>query len=272
MSDYKMIALDMDGTLLNSQKEISKQSLEAINKAFDAGKEVILCTGRCVPELEEYIRQIPRLRYIVGISGALVYDLQEEKSIYINKIQDNMIEKILETVKNQDIMVHFLGEKSLVQRSQMESMEYYQMGRYSGLFQHVATPVEDIFEYYRKQKPQVMKVNLYHPNPQDREKTREKFSGEKLVFINAEKASLELSAEGTTKGTGLCKLCEYLAISLEQVIAVGDADNDLDVLSKAGLSIAMGNANESVKNICDVTVSDCDHDGCAEAIEKYLLK
>ena len=58
---------------------------------------------------------------------------------------------------------------------------------------------------------------------------------------------------------------------MNEVIAVGDADNDIDVLSKVGLAIAMGNANEKVKSICDVIVSDCDSDGCVEAVEKYLL-
>ena len=91
------------------------------------------------------------------------------------------------------------------------------------------------------------------------------------MLANAEQASLEISAVGVTKGTGLKKLCEHLGISLEETIAVGDADNDIDVLKTAGLSVAMGNANDTVKSICDVVVSDCDHDGCAEVIEKYLL-
>ena len=65
MSKYKMIAFDMDGTLLNSQKKVRKETLDAINKAFDVGKEVILCTGRALAELEEYIELIPRMRYMV---------------------------------------------------------------------------------------------------------------------------------------------------------------------------------------------------------------
>lgn len=82
MSKYKLIAFDMDGTLLNSEKEINKESIYAINKAFHAGKEVILCTGRCIAELEKYIKQIPELRFIVGASGAFVYDLKEQREIY----------------------------------------------------------------------------------------------------------------------------------------------------------------------------------------------
>ena len=86
MSKYKMIAFDMDGTLLNSQKKVRKETLDAINKAFDGGKEVILCTGRALAELEEYIELIPRMRYMVMTSGAFVYDIKEKKDIYANEI------------------------------------------------------------------------------------------------------------------------------------------------------------------------------------------
>ena len=135
---YKMIALDMDGTLLNSQKKISKATLEAINKAFNAGKEVVLCTGRCIPELQEYIEQIKDLRYIIGISGALVYDLKEKKEIYINKIPENQVDIIFDAIEGVDVLPHILSEKSLVQKGQMENMEYYGMGAYKSLFEKVA--------------------------------------------------------------------------------------------------------------------------------------
>ena len=87
----------------------------------------------------------------------------------------------------------------------------------------------------------------------------------------AESTSLECSAKGIDKGVGLKKLCEHLGLPLEQTIAVGDADNDTMALKTAGLSIAMGNATEPIKALADVIVADCDHNGCAEAIDKYLL-
>ena len=69
----------------------------------------------------------------------------------------------------------------------------------------------------------------------------------------------------------LFRLCEHLGIEIDETIAVGDADNDLNILETAGLAIAVGNANEHVKAVAAVVVNDCDHDGCAEAIDKYLL-
>lgn len=271
MEQYKLIAFDMDGTLLNSKKEIKQENLKAIDKAFAAGKEVILCTGRCIAELKEYIEQIPRLRYVVGTSGALVYDVKEDNEIYMQAISIEQVHEILEVAKTVDAMPHILTKDSIVSRGDFENMQHFDMKIYIPLFEKVATKVDDIFEYYSEHEMPVAKLNIYHVSPEEREKTKEKLKNMDLVLADAERTSVEISANGTTKGTGLEQLCKYLGITMDEVIAVGDADNDIDVLRKAGLSIAMGNANEKVKSICDVVVSDCDSDGCVEAIEKYLL-
>ena len=114
MSKYKMIAFDMDGTLLNSQKKVRKETLDAINKAFDGGKEVILCTGRALAELEEYIELIPRMRYMVMTSGAIVYDIKEKKDIYANEISVEIMDKILNYIKDKDIMPQMITKESIV--------------------------------------------------------------------------------------------------------------------------------------------------------------
>ena len=247
MSKYKMIAFDMDGTLLNSQKKVRKETLDAINKAFDVGKEVILCTGRALAELEEYIELIPRMRYMVMTSGAIVYDIKEKKDIYANEISVEIMDEILNYIKD------------------------FHMGIYKPMFNEVAVKVENMLDFYNDNKQPVAKLNLYHTSSEDREETRKAIEGLDVVLANAETTSLEVSAKNTTKGLGLQKLCEHLGISIDETIAVGDADNDLDVLKRAGLSVAMGNANDNVKKIADVVVEDCDHDGCVQAIEKYLL-
>ena len=90
-------------------------------------------------------------------------------------------------------------------------------------------------------------------------------------MVDAENSSLEITAKGVDKGVGLTMLCEALQIPIAATIAVGDADNDIRVLETAGLAVAMGNAADHIKAISDVTVADCEHDGCAEAIYQYLL-
>ena len=271
MSDYKLIAFDMDGTLLNSEKKISEETQHMIQQAFEAGKEVILSTGRCMAELQDYLKILPGLRYAICVSGALVYDLKEKKKIFTRGIPLALAEQILEASKKEDTMVQVLTMESIVQSDRISCMSRYGMGQYQSMFERITRKVDDIYAFYGEYIREAEKINLYHRTVEDRERSRERLKALELELADAEETSLECSALGVTKGLGLQKLCEYLNIPMAQTIAVGDADNDIDILKAAGLSIAMGNANETVKGICDVVVSDCDHDGCAEAIRRYLL-
>ena len=91
-----------------------------------------------------------------------------------------------------------------------------------------------------------------------------------MELADAETTSLEISPRGVTKALGLQILCRYLGIPIEESVAVGDADNDIDVLKAAGLSVAMGNANKTVKDLCDVIVADNDRDGVVEVIDRFF--
>ena len=104
----------------------------------------------------------------------------------------------------------------------------------------------------------------------ERIRTREQLEDTGLELVYSEISSLECSAAGVSKGTGLERLCGLLGIPPEACIAVGDADNDIPMLRSAGLGIAMGNAPEYVKTAADRIVSDLDHGGCAEAIMMLL--
>ena len=106
---YQLIAFDMDGTLLDSNKKILPSSLAAISDAADAGKTVILSTGRCLPELREYLPLLTQVRYLNCVSGALVVDRQTNTAIYSCSLATTTCRQILDFVEHQDIMVHLLG-------------------------------------------------------------------------------------------------------------------------------------------------------------------
>ena len=273
MGNYKLIALDMDGTLLNSEKEITARTKEAIRRAAEAGKTVVLSTGRGMAELSEYLEQVPEIRFLDCASGAMIYDCREKKVIVRHSIGRNDLEKILRVARERDLMVHFLSTESVVEQRKYDRIEEYQMGVYRPLFACAARKCADIYQFFEKDGGPVEKCNLYHRSPEDRNVTEQELKRLQLSvdMVHSEIASLEITAAGVNKGAGLLALCEYLGISPDETIAVGDADNDIAILQTAGLSIAMGNAEEYVKTLADVVVADCDHDGCAEAIFRYLL-
>lgn len=272
MNTYDLIAFDMDGTLLNSNKEILPDSLNAIKLAARAGKTVALSTGRCLPELQNFRRILSDVRYFICVSGALVVENPSWKVIHESSIAPEIVEELFERTKFEDVMIHILSMDSVVQSSCAQDMNRYNMGIYQTMFDDITYQPDDIRKYYDSTHVPVYKMNFYSQNETQRQRIKATLSDMPLTFSYSEISSYECSPFGTTKGSGLKMLCKHLGIPIERTIAVGDADNDLDILKTAGLAIAMGNSNRRVLEISDVIVSDNDSNGCAEAIYKYLLQ
>ena len=271
---FDLIALDMDGTVLDDQKEIGAETAAAIHEALAAGKEVVFCTGRALAEMEEYLRDFPDMRYLLGESGALVYDLQLRKALYKAEIPVDDVKKICQAVKGRDIMPAVFSEgRYMVNRTQRDLLARYGMGAFAIKTPPVTTVTEDVLDDAVSGKITAEKLNLYHLTVEDRLVTRRILDELKpdVVYVDSEITSLECSPPGTSKASGLARLCGLCRITADRMIMVGDADNDLEGLKYAGFPIAMGNANEHVRSVCKAVVADNNHDGCAEAIRRYLL-
>lgn len=271
---YKLIALDMDGTLLNSEKQISQKNISVVNKAIAAGKVVVLNTGRCLRELNEYIEKFDGIRYINCINGACVYDLKLKEYIHSVLLPAAYVKEIMSIAACENTMINLIGDKSVIEKDRFENINSYKMGIYKDLYAKTTEKCDDIYNYYCENPFDVRKINIFHTSAQSREKTMKRISevGIDIEAIYAEETSLEITAKGVNKGEGLQKLCEYLHVGLRETIVVGDSYNDLGAFAVAGLSIAMENAEDTIKTIADVVVADCDNNGCAEAIERYLLE
>ena len=270
---YQLMALDMDGTLLNSQKLISQKCQDMIKKASAKGKTIVLNTGRCPAELSEYLEQLIDIRYLNCISGALVYDCHDHQQLSCQTLDIDTVKCLFEIASQENTMVQLLTEDSYVQKNQIDKMDEYGMGVYIPMYQKVTKKADNLQKEYFQNLFPVEKMNIYHISPEDREKTRRRIHEKNLQIemADAELTSIEISPINVHKGKGLQVLCQYLNIPLLDVIVVGDGDNDREALKMAGLAIVMDNAKESLKQFADVIVNDNDRDGCAEAIEKYLL-
>ncbi|MCF0134327.1 MAG: HAD family phosphatase [Blautia sp.] len=271
---YRAIALDMDGTVLNTDKVIDPVTTKAIHEALAKGKEVIFCTGRSYVEMTEVLKEFPEMHYLCGESGALVYDLKADRPLACHTMEPKVFLSLMEISKERNLMPYFFSEgRDFAQSSHFAQLDRYQMGEYSDLMGPVVTLSEDIYATAKERCGKIEKLLLLHTSPEQRAETLSivKQNGIPAAFVYAERSSLECSAVGINKASGLKTLCEKLNITMDQIIMVGDGDNDLAALKASGLPIAMGNANENVKKTAHVVVADNDHAGCAEAIYKYLL-
>lgn len=272
-SRYQLIALDIDGTLLNSEKELTPDTEAMVHRAFRAGKQVVLSTGRSFAELEEILQHFPEMRYGICESGALVFDRELEQPIAVHPIPLDIVCQAAEIARQRDVLIHiFQKGRPVISRHQMEQLDAYQIPYFRSMFQRYSLQVTDALDYcLALPAPSIEKINLYHHSTQERTVTQSLLSHLPLELVDSEKTSLELSAAQVDKGRGLRELCAHLNIPVETTIAVGDSFNDAAILRAAGLAVGMGNAAEPVRRLCDVIVRDCDHDGVAEAIRTHLL-
>ncbi len=270
---YQLLAADMDGTLLNTEKVIPEGNRRAVNRALEMGKHVILSTGRCMAELREFFPLFPNMRYLLAESGACIYDLAEQRVIRQLTLEPTVAERILRYARGRDVMIQALVYgQAVMNASHVAQLAHFRMAHYEKHFRKTGELVEDVCGYCERIGWQAEKICLYHTSPEARERTLDFVRELPVTPVFSEETSLELTPVGADKGAGLEFLCAYLHIPLAQTIAVGDGFNDMSILRKAGLAVAVANAEDAVKAACDAVVADNDSCGVQQAIEDYLLK
>lgn len=272
MPTYQLLALDMDGTLLTSDKRISPRTLEALRDASARGTTVALSTGRAINELAEYrLAFMDTVRYASLVSGGHVYDLATGQTIATCPFDTETALTIARQGLEENAMVHILTSSTTAATERdVNRMPEVGMGVYQSMFRKICTLVDNVQEYIEEHPGEICKVNLYHTSQESRQRTFDCLQGLDAHIALAEQTSLEFTPTGVDKAHGLRLLCDHLGCSLDECIVVGDGLNDVEVLEVAGLAVAMGNADDAVKELAHITVSDNDHDGIAEVVERFL--
>ena len=272
MGRYSLIALDMDGTLLNSEIKLSPGNREAIVRADRAGKQVVISTGRCLSEIRGTLKELPEIRYLVCENGSCVYDCKYGHTIHVDPIPTEEVKRILQLIRGERVVVQAFNEnQSYFNRRDMDWLDACRVGVYRESFRTSAVFDEKLFRDFDARPFRVEKINLYCENAGDRARLRAALSQRPLKLVDSFAYILEAVSEHADKGRGLRMLCSHLGVPIEQTIAVGDSMNDIEILAAAGFSAAMGNACPEAKAAAHVVAPDCDHDGVAWVIDNYLL-
>lgn len=273
MTVYKLLALDMDGTLLDSRKQVLTKTAAALERLAAAGVAVAFSTGRGLAELSDYVPNLPFIKYGSCISDGLVYDFSNQRTIFAHPFETKLALEVMALTRQEAPMVHVLTTtQSVAAAEALPHMADFHMGIYQGMFDRICTPVDDMPAFVRANEGAVCKVNLYHRSAESRERTRVRLeeAGLAVQLAYAEETSLEVSPAGVSKAEGLSHLCDYLGITLAETVTVGDAPNDTQALQVVGLPVAMGNATPDIKALAKMVVADNDHDGIAEVVAEVF--
>lgn len=268
---YKLLVLDIDGTLVGTDRRVSAKNREAVAQARALGLQVSLCTGRSLAACIDIICQLSLDSYHVCFDGALVSSADLSEQVYLRPIPSEVITEMVSFTRSQGLglelfsTTHYFAER-----------ETWSTRAHSDFFGVNATLVS--FDGLQEREV-IIKGGLVTTSTDEEALVKDfclRFDGD-MHLSQARTPAYpgvtfgNILARGVSKGNALTALTAHLGIKPDEVIAIGDGHNDLSLLLAAGLAIAMGNAPDNVKAVADHITLDVDRDGLAAAIHRFLM-
>ena len=270
-NSYKLLVMDIDGTLVGKDGNILAEDREALSRVCGQGIKVSLSTGRAVQACSGVLQELSLDGYHIFCDGALVYDPSHQSEVYVRPLDKVVMRRAIEFARLNDISLDFYSKTHyFVERETWSAIVHRD-------FFGIPPVIVDFDTLWEREV--IIKGGLVAISPQEAAKARffHREFGDNLHFSWVTTPSypgvdfINVVAPGVTKGEALKALASHLGIALDEVIAVGDGNNDISLLSSAGLGVAMGNATDRAKEVADYVTLDVERGGVAAAIRKFLL-
>ncbi len=269
--NIKLIAIDIDGTLCDSEKQVSRENALAVKRAADAGIIMCLATGRPLYGLPEDVYKTEGFSYGIMSNGASTVDLRDNRILHQALIPNDRAVSIMEFLMSfPDTSPEiYIDGRSYIERERMEKNPQDFNITYSRRMKK--TPVEDIIDFMRSDKRDIEKFYCLFKYAEDKEKVTERLMEDMdLNVVSSLKQNLEISNKDGNKGRALTDLICRLSISPEDVMAIGDSGNDLTMLNAVGYKVVMGNAYNDIKKIANEVTDTNDNNGVAKTLNRFL--
>lgn len=286
---YKLIAVDLDGTLLNSYGQISEKNRNALNKAKEYNAEIIIASGRTTDSVRNIANDIGAKSYIICGNGSLIYDLQKEEIIYDKFIDKKKALQIIEICEQNSIYYNIYTENMVITKTLNNNVLFYYQ-------ENASKPdnkktkiniVQDIYKYVEELENQhILKITISDSNSiifngiirklrniKDIDVLDVAHMSRKIIKTGTEETVIEyyyteITSKNVDKWYAIEYLMDKLNIQRQEVMAIGDNVNDKMMIENAGCGVAMGNSAPYIKESADIVVSNNNEDGVAEAIEQ----
>lgn len=273
---YKLICIDVDGTLLTGTHKITNKTKEAILQAHRQGSHIVICTGRMYTDAEYFSNLVGVKSPVIASNGAFIKEKDSDKAIYKDILGKELSLTLLELFRKHGIKPYFCTPRTFYYGDFMFKL-FYVVNKLLG---RRSNPIDNRYviswrQWYKileKEQDNLVKAEIIYRNPDlVAELKKELKQIEQLEIVDSSKYNIEITRKGVSKGRAVARLAELYQIKQEEIIAIGDSENDLSMIEYAGLGIAMGNALDSVKRKADYVTDSNDEDGVANVINKFVL-
>lgn len=263
----KLLAIDMDGTCLNDRKKISKKTLDSLKTAAESGIVIVPTTGRVLDCLPMQLRKETFYRYVITSNGARIFDTKDGSTVCSWLIPLKTAINVLIDAKKGSLGL----SAHIDNRNFAEGKSLYLTGRliYKKDVKNT-TVTKDIIQTVKNENLDAEEIQLFYFNKNKKRTIQELASKYENLNCSFGHCYAEFYNETASKGTAITKLAEILGIEKQDVISIGNGENDLTMFESSGVKIAVENADENLKAKADFIVPDNNHDGVSYAIEKIL--
>ena len=273
---YKLICIDMDGTLLSDKHEVPELNKEMIKRATEKGVKVAISTGRIFTSAKRYSDLIGTDTPIIASNGAYIREKDKDEVIYESNLSKEQFYKILEVIKKYNLNVYFntcdtmITESAIPDNHAYKTMDADLAEEYKIKFKENA----DFDKVFDEFNGKVLKaICIEEENKEVLNKAKEEMQKhDDLEVVSSWHNNFEVMPKGTSKGNAVKILAKMLGIDREDVICIGDSENDLSMIKYAGLGVAMGNALDIVKENADYITDTNSEAGVGKVIQKFILE
>ncbi len=262
----KLLVTDLDGTVLPQSQVISSGNIQAVQKAAAAGVTVTVATGRMYQAALPPARMLGVDAPIISYNGAIIRTIQGE-TLYENFLPPEIVQEVIDFCKAQDLYVQNYSGDCL------HIPERNEMARSYEDTQRVTAELVgwDRMRNLTEAVPKLLCITKPGEEASGYLRMLSEYFGERVQFVQSAVNYIEVINPGVSKAAAIGILARKMGIRQEEVMAIGDSGNDIPMLKAAGVSVAMGNALPEVKAVCDHVTTDCEEDGFAEAVYRYVL-
>ena len=287
---YKLVAIDLDGTMLNSYGIVTQNTKEVIKKVQEKGIEVIIASGRPIDSIKTIAKEIESENYFISGNGAILYDIKKDEIIYENILKKAKTLDIIKICEENSIYYNIYTEKEILAKSLNYNVLYYykeNLDKEEKNKTHIKI-VEDLYKYLEERNEKIIKITICDNNKSifnsilkklktidDIEVLEVSHMSRKIIRQGTEEVPIEyfyteISAKNVDKWYAIKMLAEKLNIKKEEIVAIGDNVNDEKMLKEAGLGIAMGQSSPKITKISNYITNNNNEEGVANALKHII--
>ena len=273
--DYKLVCIDMDGTLLNDKKIISENNLRTIKLASEKGVRIAVCTGRLFTSADFFSDMLGVKSPVIASNGAYIREKDRDEVVYKATLGVEKCKKLLSVFRQYDLYPHYYTSDTVFTEKLIYSSRFYEeVNKTLPKDKQVKiVVVKDWDEIFHEYESEIFKGIAVDENLEKLQCAKEQLRDmEDFEVVSSRFDNFEVMNRGVSKGNAVKVLADYYGIRSEQVICIGDSENDLSMIQFAGLGVAMENGSDLVKEAAQYITSSNNCDGVAKVIEKFILK